>query len=294
MKFSDNLIKLRKGKGWSQEDLADKLGLSRQAVSKWEVGTSKPDIDNVIKLSKLFEISIDELVNNEIVKTDAISIEVKKKDNKQKMLIWLRRLMIVLVVIYVVYVIYKFVMLFRITQAELNYKELNNYHYVITKYDSEGLREKEECWFKDGVSKTVKTIINDGKEEVTITALDYNLNQGYKRDGKDDNSNKIVLDMNSYLIANGNYSDGSQFYFRLPNEIRNDNCFWGLLKIIFNNDMNINLQEDNIFFYWDNNFMNLEKGTMKPVSQYSKDEKTDNFITTYFSIEINCVDELKI
>ena len=83
MKFSDNLIKLRKGKGWSQEDLADKLGLSRQAVSKWEVGTSKPDIDNVIKLSKLFEISIDELVNKESVKIDVSSTEVKKKDNKQ-------------------------------------------------------------------------------------------------------------------------------------------------------------------------------------------------------------------
>ena len=64
MNFSDNLIKLRKGKSWSQEDLAEKLGISRQAVSKWEVGTSKPDIDNVIKISKLFEVSIDELVNN--------------------------------------------------------------------------------------------------------------------------------------------------------------------------------------------------------------------------------------
>ena len=94
MKFSDNLIKLRKAKGWSQEDLADKLGVSRQAISKWEVGTSKPDIDNVIKLSKLFEISIDELVNNEIVRTEAISINVKKKDNKPKILIWLRRVMV--------------------------------------------------------------------------------------------------------------------------------------------------------------------------------------------------------
>ena len=208
MKFSDNLIKLRKGKGWSQEDLADKLGLSRQAVSKWEVGTSKPDIDNVIKLSKLFEISIDELVNNEIVKTDAISIEVKKKDNKQKMLIWLRRLMIVLVVIYVVYVIYKFVMLFRITQAELNYKELNNYHYVITKYDSEGLREKEECWFKDGVSKTITTKVNDSDQAVNvITCIDYNSNNGYM---KEDN-NVTPINVEEYLLVNAEYLNGGQF-----------------------------------------------------------------------------------
>ena len=291
MKFSDNLIKLRKAKGWSQEDLADKLGVSRQAISKWEVGTSKPDIDNVIKLSKLFEISIDELVNNEIVRTEAISINVKKKDNKQKILIWLRRVMAVLVVIYVVYVIYKFVMLFRITQAELKYKELNNYHYVITKYDDKGLRRKEESWFKDGISKTINIKYDNGEQDQNTICIDYNARQGYI-EGK--NLNRNTLDINDYLITNGDYSDGSQFYFKLPIEVRDDDHVAGLFKVIFNNDMNISMQENNIFFYWDNNFINLEKETMKPISYYYKDEKTDKFVTTYFFLELNCVDELKI
>ena len=291
MKFSDNLIKLRKGKGWSQEDLADKLGLSRQAVSKWEVGTSKPDIDNVIKLSKLFEISIDELVNNEIVKTDAISIEVKKKDNKQKMLIWLRRLMIVLVVIYVVYVIYKSVMLFRITQAELNYKELNNYHYVITKYDSEGLREKEECWFKDGVSKTINIRYDEGIKEETTTAINYNLKQGYIEDNKSD---RINLDSNNYQLANIEYAKGGQFYYKLPLEITRKDFTYIISKAFGDNEVNINIQEDNIFFTWEGGFINLEEGTMKPITLYQKEKKTEKFITTYFSLEINCVNELKI
>lgn len=291
MKFSDNLIKLRKGKGWSQEDLADKLGLSRQAVSKWEVGTSKPDIDNVIKLSKLFEISIDELVNNEIVKTDAISIEVKKKDNKQKMLIWLRRLMIVLVVIYVVYVIYKFVMLFRITQAELNYKELNNYHYVITKYDSEGLREKEECWFKDGVSKTITTKVNDSDQAVNvITCIDYNSNNGYM---KEDN-NVTPINVEEYLLVNAEYLNGGQFYQRLPMEIRKVNLGYLISQAIGDNDVNISIQDGNVFFNWEGGFINLEEGTMKPITLYQKEQKTEKFITTYFSLEINCVNELKI
>lgn len=290
MKFSDNLIKLRKGKGWSQEDLADKLGLSRQAVSKWEVGTSKPDIDNVIKLSKLFEISIDELVNNEIVKTDAISIEVKKKDNKQKMLIWLRRLMIVLVVIYVVYVIYKFVMLFRITQAELNYKELNNYHYVITKYDSEGLREKEECWFKDGVSKTINIRYDEEKQKAITTCVDYKMQYGYI----EENNTKKTIDMNNYLITNYDYLNGGQFYYKLPTEVRKSNFSYLMTKALIDNDMNINIQEDSIFFTWEGGFMNLEEGTMKPISLYYKEEKDNKFITTYFSIDLNCVDELKI
>lgn len=292
MKFSDNLIKLRKGKGWSQEDLADKLGLSRQAVSKWEVGTSKPDIDNVIKLSKLFEISIDELVNNEIVKTDAISIEVKKKDNKQKMLIWLRRLMIVLVVIYVVYVIYKFVMLFRITQAELNYKELNNYHYVITKYDSEGLREKEECWFKDGVSKTVSISYLNGKVEELETNIDYNMNKGYL---KNKSTNEISeIDMQSHNLLFSSYKTGGQYYSKLPKEVTKDYFFNMLVISLGINNMNILERDENVFFYWDDNFINFEDKTMKPVSFYYKDDETDKFITTYFSIDLNCVDELKI
>ena len=148
MNFSDNLIKLRKGKGWSQEELADKLGLSRQAISKWEVGTSKPDIDNIVKISKLFEVSIDELVNNEIVKTEAISINVKRKSKKDVLLVWLRRILIVLAIIYFINVIYKFAMLFTITQAELKYKELDNYHYVITKYDNDGFNKKDGAFYK--------------------------------------------------------------------------------------------------------------------------------------------------
>lgn len=179
MNFSDNLIKLRKGKSWSQEDLAEKLGISRQAVSKWEVGTSKPDIDNIIKISKLFEVSIDELVNNEIVRTEAISINVKRKSKKDVLLVWLRRILIVLIIIYFINVIYKFAMLFTITQAELKYKELDNYHYVINTYDTLGIVKKEECWFKDGVSKTITTIYQDSIPKEMITCIDYNLNQGY-------------------------------------------------------------------------------------------------------------------
>ena len=61
MSFENNLIKLRKQKGWSQDELAENLDLSRQAISKWENGTSKPDIDNIKRISKVFDVGIDEL-----------------------------------------------------------------------------------------------------------------------------------------------------------------------------------------------------------------------------------------
>ena len=56
MSFGENLANLRKQKGWSQDDLANNLNLSRQAISKWENNQSKPDVDNVQKISKAFGI----------------------------------------------------------------------------------------------------------------------------------------------------------------------------------------------------------------------------------------------
>jgi|LSQX01.3.fsa_nt_gb transcriptional regulator with XRE-family HTH domain len=64
MKFQDKLQILRKQKGISQEKLAEKIGVSRQAVAKWEVGQSYPDMDNLILLSELFRTSIDRLVKD--------------------------------------------------------------------------------------------------------------------------------------------------------------------------------------------------------------------------------------
>ena len=64
MTFAEKLKMIRKQAGMSQEKLAEKLGVSRQAVTKWETDTGIPDIDNIIALSKLFDISIDELLGN--------------------------------------------------------------------------------------------------------------------------------------------------------------------------------------------------------------------------------------
>ena len=64
MSFKEQLQILRKGKGLSQEKLAEMLGISRQAVAKWEVGQSYPDIARLIVLSDFFKVSIDKLVND--------------------------------------------------------------------------------------------------------------------------------------------------------------------------------------------------------------------------------------
>ena len=65
MKLSDKIIRLRKSNGWSQEDLAEKLNVSRQAISRWEGATAQPDAANILQLSKLFGVTTDYLLNDE-------------------------------------------------------------------------------------------------------------------------------------------------------------------------------------------------------------------------------------
>lgn len=64
MKFNERLIKLRKAKGMSQEDLGYELNVTRQTISKWELGESTPEMEKLIQISNYFGISVDELISN--------------------------------------------------------------------------------------------------------------------------------------------------------------------------------------------------------------------------------------
>ena len=66
MEFHNKLYNLRKQKGLSQEELANRLNVSRQTISKWEVGDSTPDMEKLIAISDMFEISLDELVMDKV------------------------------------------------------------------------------------------------------------------------------------------------------------------------------------------------------------------------------------
>ena len=72
MILSEKIMQLRKQNGWSQEELAEKLNVSRQSVSKWESATSIPDLGKIIKLSELFGVSTDYLLKDEIEEVIAV------------------------------------------------------------------------------------------------------------------------------------------------------------------------------------------------------------------------------
>lgn len=69
MILADKIIKARRENGWSQDDLAEQLDVSRQAVSKWEGGKTIPDLDKIIKLSALFGVTTDYLLMDELEET---------------------------------------------------------------------------------------------------------------------------------------------------------------------------------------------------------------------------------
>lgn len=74
MSIADRIQYLRKNKGMSQEELADKIGVSRQAVSKWESEQSIPDLEKVIIMSSLFEVTTDYILKG----TEPVSLQNKK------------------------------------------------------------------------------------------------------------------------------------------------------------------------------------------------------------------------
>lgn len=77
MKFGDNLRNLRKSKKISQEKLAEKVGVSRQSVSKWERGEAYPEMNNILSLCEIFHCKINDLVHEDLIDIDSLGEEVK-------------------------------------------------------------------------------------------------------------------------------------------------------------------------------------------------------------------------
>ncbi len=80
MTLGEKILSLRTARDMSQDDLAEKLEVSRQSVSKWETGQSTPDLDKIIKLADLFGVGVDELVRSgEAPRTQVVYVEQKRK-----------------------------------------------------------------------------------------------------------------------------------------------------------------------------------------------------------------------
>src|SRR5699024_9992649 len=80
--LADKIIELRKKNGWSQEQLAQKLNVTRQSISKWEGAQSVPDLQKIILLSEIFGVTTDYLIKDEIEEEEFLNEDVDLKVRK--------------------------------------------------------------------------------------------------------------------------------------------------------------------------------------------------------------------
>ena len=110
MKFNEKLIELRRKQGLSQEELGYRLNVTRQTVSKWELGQTTPEMEKLIEMGKLFNISVDELVNDSEITTNVNPIiedqpirEEKTKSNKVLIIIVVALIVVILLIVYKIF-----------------------------------------------------------------------------------------------------------------------------------------------------------------------------------------------
>jgi len=100
MEIGDNILELRKQKNFSQEDLAEKVGVSRQTISKWELSETYPDIEQTKRLAQIFNISLDDLTNNDI--KNVLITKISNTDKNVKLVIDFIKIILLLIIIIVI------------------------------------------------------------------------------------------------------------------------------------------------------------------------------------------------
>ncbi len=111
MAFNNKLYSLRKQKGLSQDELGNKLNVSRQTISKWELGETTPDLEKLIALRDFFEISLDELVMDikakESTKTESLALirleSIIDRIDKDKVKMYRKKALTILLIIIVIF-----------------------------------------------------------------------------------------------------------------------------------------------------------------------------------------------
>ena len=118
MNLGKKIAELRKKNNLSQEELAEKVGVARQTISKWEIGDTTPDINQVKIISKIFNISIDELVDNDIN-----NVIVEKVSNTEKLAGITIKILKVFGIMLIVFItlIFLFVIIFMIDMPRKDY-----------------------------------------------------------------------------------------------------------------------------------------------------------------------------
>jgi len=199
MNFNEKLQNLRKEKGLSQEDLGEKLGVTRQTVSKWELGSTSPKLDDLKKISELFNVSLDELSG--IIKEKEISKDVKnnKKHSIIKKIIAL--ILVVIVAIFIGIILYRY---FAFKTFYERYEQINS--NVNLQYD---LYYSKYYPYDNEVTDVFNVVVEEGK----VSIYDF-LNSTIKIETYDyDDDNNLTVVHETY-----EYGDNKQYVNETDNK----------------------------------------------------------------------------
>lgn len=179
MKLGENILNLRKERKFSQEELSEKIGVTRQTISNWELGETQPTPEQLKKISKIFNVSVDKLLDNEIENelVEKISNTEKLAEIIIKILKVIGIIFLVLLVIDIISfilftVIKKDVVTSVVEEATINCN-LNNSDYMIT-VGSDAYFNCSNC-SKD-IQKDLKELIDYSDINVTLDNIDIYFN----------------------------------------------------------------------------------------------------------------------
>ena len=183
MNLGKKIAELRKKNNLSQEDLAEKVGVARQTISKWEIGDTTPDINQVKIISKIFNISIDELVDNDIN-----NVIVEKVSNTEKLAGITIKILKVFGIMLIVFItlIFLFVIIFMVDMPR------NDYDIVGTTKVSCNL-DNEKYVYEAQYNKNYQ-VINSGGDAYIMNHTDI---ESYE------DVNKIVAHIEDYFKDHG-------------------------------------------------------------------------------------------
>lgn len=183
MNLGKKIAELRKKNNFSQEELAEKVGVARQTISKWEIGDTTPDINQVKIISKIFNISIDELVDNDIN-----NVIVEKISNTEKLAGITIKILKVFGIMLIVFItlIFLFVIIFMVDMPR------NDYDIVGTTKISCNL-DNEEYVYEAEYNKNYQ-VINSGGDAYIMNHTDIE---------RYEDVNKIVAHIEDYFKDHG-------------------------------------------------------------------------------------------
>ena len=191
MKFSEKLIELRKTKGLSQEELGNIINVSRQAISKWESEQANPEIDKVKEISKYFNVSIDYLLNDDIVDLKKQTTKFNKKKIKKIIL----RIILICLMLYLIITIYKFTILLIFSIKANNIADYDSYSILIDHYNdfrNEPVSSFEEITYDNNI-EVIEDYGEDVNNPTSITYIDSKNRKAYSLN-YDDTIKKYVYD----------------------------------------------------------------------------------------------------